>query len=77
MSKYTYTQADWENAPDFDDVLAGLEPGVYPACKLNPPFGDDCTHLVVRKDGSLGWCNQYREDTLRAVFSAAELCEED
>jgi hypothetical protein len=77
MSRYKYTRADWEIAPDFDDVEAGLAPGVYPACRLNPPFGNDCTHLLVRENGSLGWCNQYGEDTLGAVFSAEELCEEE
>ncbi|NIR28720.1 MAG: hypothetical protein GWN84_05270 [Gammaproteobacteria bacterium] len=66
--------------PDFDDV-DGLAPGVYPAKRLNPPSGDDCTHLLVRDDGSLGWCDAsgaQSEDHHGNVssFSVAELCSE-
>lgn len=48
--------------PTFDDVLE-LEPGVYDACRLNPPSGEDCTHLLVRRDGSLGWCDSFGEQS--------------
>lgn len=41
--------------PSFDEV-ADLGEGVYLATYLNPPSGRDCTHLLVRADGSLGWC---------------------
>ena len=37
--------------------LSRLAGGVYSAELLNPPSGDDCTHLLVRQDGSLGWCD--------------------
>lgn len=47
----------YDNAPDFDDV-ENLKPGVYPACRLSPPSGDDCTHLLVRDDYTLGWCDE-------------------
>lgn len=62
MARYTYTQDERDSAPDFDDV-AVLEPGIYPALKLNFPSGDDCTHLLVREDGSLGWCDAAGEQS--------------
>lgn len=69
-----------ELVPEFSDVADDLEPGVYSAARLNPPFGKDCTHLLVRKDGSLGWCdasgNQSEgEDGNVSRFSVAELCD--
>lgn len=78
MAKFNYSFAEQESSPDFSDV-ADLAPGVYPAYRLNPPSGDDCTHLLVRDDGSLGWCNCYgeqREDDRGHVsrFTADELC---
>jgi hypothetical protein len=37
--------------------LSKLAGGVYSAEKLNPPSGEDCTHLLVRPNGTLGWCD--------------------
>lgn len=69
-------------SPTFEDVANGLAAGVYSGAKLNPPGGDDCTHLLVRDDGSLGWCYadghqhaDYRGYVSR--FSAAELCDNE
>jgi len=31
-------------------------PGIFSASRLNPPGGDDCTHVIIRRDGTLGWC---------------------
>ena len=69
-----------DDAPDFDD-LDDLEPGVYPADRLNPPSGDDCTHLLVRADGSMGWCDRYGEQSEDSrghvsTFTSAELRDE-
>ena len=50
MNTTTQLQSD---SPDFDEVREGLDPGIYCAEYLNPPSGDDCTHLLVREDGSL------------------------
>src|SRR5687768_7551476 len=61
-------------APDFDEVLAGLDAGIYSAKHLNPPSGADCCCLIVRRDGSLGWCDPYGEEN-GSTFSAKDLCE--
>jgi hypothetical protein len=58
--------------------LYKLAGGVYSAEKLNPPSGEDCTHLLVRADGSLGWCDEFgdqSEDEFGNVsqFSVAHL----
>lgn len=79
MSRYNYTAAERAEAPGFDDV-AELAPGVYPALCLNPPSGDDCAYLLVREDGSLGWCyrdGEQHEDSRGRVsrFSVADLCD--
>ena len=66
-----------KTAPSFDNVLSGLEPGIYSASRLNPPGGHDCTHLLVHSDGSLSWCDANGNDTTDCAdqrFSAAELC---
>lgn len=68
--------------PTFADVRAGLDVGVYPADELNPPSGSDCTHLLVREDGSLGWCDVSGEqsedgDGNISSFTAAALCDEE
>jgi hypothetical protein len=47
---------------------------------LNPPGGDDCTHILRRPDGSLGWCDRYGEQLADrrgnvSRFSDAELRE--
>lgn len=62
-------------SPSFDDV-ATLEPGIYFARQLNPPGGDDCTHLLVRADGTLGWCDE-RGESSGSRFTAEELCSSD
>lgn len=68
--------------PDFDDVAEGLAPGIYSAKCLNPPSGPDCTHLVVRDDGTLGWCDAWgdqSDDSRGQVsrFTVEDLCEKD
>ena len=79
MSRYNYTAAQREAAPDFSAV-ATLTPGVYPALYLNPPGGADCAYLLVREDRSLGWCyrdGEQHEDSRGRVsrFSVADLCD--
>jgi hypothetical protein len=71
----------FSDTPGYEEVHAGLEPGVYSAELLNPPSGDDCTHLLVRRDSSLGWCyasGEQSEDEHGRVsrFSASELCDD-
>ncbi len=66
------TTANEADPPDFDDVSAGLDAGIYSAENLNPPSGADCTHLLVRDDGSLGWCDTCGNDC--TSFSVSELC---
>jgi len=73
---------DCQDVPDFADVEAGLPSGVYLATYLNPPGGEDCTHLLVREDGTLGWCypdGTQSEDFHGRVsrFTAEDLCSED
>lgn len=68
--------------PTFADVRKGLPTGIYPARRLNPPSGDDCTHLLVRDDGSLGWCNKSGEqwedfNGQPSRFTVANLCDEE
>ena len=75
--KYQYTHEELSTAPDFLAV-ANLSAGIYPAAKINPPSGDDCTHLLVRDDRTLGWCNEageQSEDSAGRVstFSAVDL----
>lgn len=44
---------------DFD-TLGRLRPGFFASAKyLNPPGGSDCTHILRRADGTLGWCDKY------------------
>jgi len=44
------------------DTLHRLRPGFFADARyLNPPSGDDCTHILRRADGSLGWCDKYGE----------------
>lgn len=67
--------------PTFDHV-ADLAPGVYSARYLNPPSGEDCDHLLVRDDGSLGWCDVDGEQSADlyghvSTFSVADLLDED
>jgi len=42
--------------PTYADVPK-LAPGIYDAAHLSPPSGDDCTHLLVRENGTIGWCD--------------------
>lgn len=62
--------------PDFPEV-SDLAPGIYDARYLNPPSGDDCTHLLVREDGSLGWCDSRGIQSAEHSFTVAELLGED
>lgn len=64
-----------EFAPSFEEV-SDLSEGVYSAAQLNPPSGDDCTHLLVRHDGSLGWSDSKGEQSEDSTFSVSELCDE-
>ncbi len=70
---------DWERVevPGFNvEDLEALEPGWYRASDLNPPGGDDCTHLLVRKDGKLAWCDSNGHSEWPEGFTAAELCDD-
>jgi len=62
--------------------LGHLQGGVYSAERLNPPSGADCTHLLVRADGTLGWCyadGEQSEDSRGQVsrFTIDDLMSED
>lgn len=62
-------------------IFAELPAGVYSARHLNPPGGEDCTHLLVRDDGTLGWCDEYGEQAedgrgYVSRFTAEELCDD-
>jgi hypothetical protein len=50
-------QREGVHAPYFSE-LSDLTPGVYSSRYLNPPSGEDCTTLLVREDGSLGWAGE-------------------
>lgn len=81
LDYYTRQARDEHPAPDFDEV-AELAPGIYSAEHLNPPSGNDCACLLVREDGSLGWCypdGEQSEDSRGNVsrFSVEDLCSED
>lgn len=65
--------------PTFADV-PHLEPGIYDAALLSPPSGDDCTHLLVREDGTIGWCDANGTQSVddrggTSSFSGVDLCE--
>lgn len=57
--------------PGFDE-LDDLAPGVYGAEFLNPPSGADCAYLIVREDGTLGWCDADGEEC-GSVFTVRDL----
>jgi hypothetical protein len=64
--------------PSFDrKQLRRLVRGQYYTAKyLNPPSGDDCTHVLVHDDGTLGWCDEHGEPS-GSRFSIDSLMSEE